>query len=224
MCARFGSNELQASWCYEKSAGIGRKKKSELLNKMKNNAGFFPKDEEYLKKFSLLMKESTGKADLLGVWYNPMEDYMIDRYAPNCRLCQLRGLEPWYVTHPWTKALEGKKVVVIHPFAKTIQSVGDRFRNWFEAFDWVFREAMKTDFEVAIIGCGAYGFPLAAKLKEGGKQAIHMGGATQLLFGIKGIRWDSHSIIKNLYNKYWVRPDESERPEGAESVEQGCYW
>lgn len=121
MCARFGSNELQASWCYEKSAGVGRKKKSELLNKMKNNAGFFPKDEEHLKKFSLLMKESTGKADLLGVWYNPMEDYMIDRYAPNCRLCQLRGLEPWYVARPWTKALEGKKVVVIHPFAKTIQ-------------------------------------------------------------------------------------------------------
>ena len=45
---------------------------------------------------------------------------------------------------------------------------------------------MKFDFDVALIGCGAYGFPLAAKLKTAGKQAIHLGGVLQALFGIKG--------------------------------------
>ena len=65
---------------------------------------------------------------------------------------------------------------------------------------------------------------LAARIKEAGRQAVHMGGATQLLFGIKGKRWDVHPVISGLYNDYWVRPDESERPKGAESVEDGCYW
>lgn len=33
-----------------------------------------------------------------------------------------------------------------------------------------------------------YGFPLAAHVKHKGKQAIHLGGTLQLLFGIKGNR------------------------------------
>jgi hypothetical protein len=62
------------------------------------------------------------------------------------------------------------------------------------------------DFDVAIIGCGAYGFPLAAHLKRLGKKAIYMGGATQLLFGIKGKRWDNYRLISNFFNEHWVRP------------------
>ena len=54
------------------------------------------------------------------------------------------------------------------------------------ALNYMFDEAMKKNFDVAIIGCGAYGFPLAAKLKQAGKIVIHLGGATQLLFGIIG--------------------------------------
>ena len=61
-------------------------------------------------------------------------------------------------------------------------------------------------------------------MKCHGKQVIHMGGATQLLFGIKGKRWDTHPVIKNLYNEHWVRPEAHERPEGAETIESGCYW
>lgn len=100
----------------------------------------------------------------------------------------------------------------------------ERFSNWFEALDWMFDEAMKVDFDVAILGCGAYGFPLAARLKRAGKIAIHMGGAVQLLFGIKGKRWDNHPIISQFYNDNWVRPNSSEKPKGANKVESGCYW
>ena len=49
------------------------------------------------------------------------------------------------------------------------------------------------------------------------------GGATQLLFGIKGFRWDS-VLEKTFYNEHWIRPDSSERPKGAEKVEGACYW
>lgn len=100
----------------------------------------------------------------------------------------------------------------------------DRFSTWFDALNYMYEEAMEKDFDVAILGCGAYGFPLAAKLKQAGKQAIHMGGATQLLFGIKGSRWDNHPVISNIYNDNWVRPSLNERPKNADKIEGGCYW
>ncbi len=112
---------------------------------------------------------------------------------------------------------------------KAVQTIAgekdERFNDWFEALQYMYDEAMKIDFDVAIIGCGAYGFPLAAMLKESGKQAIHMGGATQYLFGIKSKRADQgNSVISGLYNDAWVRAAATERPKNADKVEGGCYW
>ena len=81
-------------------------------------------------------------------------------------------------------------------------------------------EISRKDFDVALIGCGAYGFPLAAYVKRLGKQAIHVGGPLQLYFGIKGKRWDN----SGLYNEYWISPSDNERPKNLNKVEGGCYW
>ena len=51
-----------------------------------------------------------------------------------------------------------------------------------------------------------------------------MGGPTQILFGIKGKRWDDHPVISKFYNEYWVIPNSIEKPQGANKVENGCYW
>ena len=67
--------------------------------------------------------------------------------------------------------------------------------------------------------------PLAAHVKRIGKQAIHLAGWTQVLFGITGRRWEVHDIrMKHLINEFWIRPDESERPINFKQVEDGCYW
>ena len=85
-------------------------------------------------------------------------------------------------------------------------------------------EIKKYDFDVAILGCGAYGFPLAAEIKRMGKKAIHLGRATQLWFGIKGKRWNDDPLTKSLYNDAWVSPSDAEKPANADGVEGGCYW
>ena len=92
-------------------------------------------------------------------------------------------------------------------------------------------EIDKRNYDVCILGCGAYGFPLAAHCKQMGKQALQLGGITQLLFGIKGQRWETGDkylnqfpYSKTYYNQYWIRPSESERPKNADKVEQACYW
>lgn len=119
---------------------------------------------------------------------------------------------------PRFKTLETVKAV------QTIAGNKAEFDTWFDALDFMKAAIDSKDYDVAIIGCGAYGFPLAAHVKRSGKKAIHLGGATQLLFGIKGLRWDNHPLISSLYNEYWVRPAPEDTPIGADKVEKGCYW
>lgn len=102
--------------------------------------------------------------------------------------------------------------------------VDSRFSNWFEALDYMVNEALKKDFDIALIGCGAYGLPLACRLKDHGKIAIHMGGCLQLLFGIRGGRWDNIEYMQKYYNDAWVRPVVLDTPEGYKKIENGCYW
>lgn len=155
--------------------------------------------------------------------------------------------------YSWSSILEGKKVLVIHPFAKSIelqyntnrkkifhdqyilpefeslqtitaiQTIAGNtngFNSWFDALGYMENEITKKDFDIALIGCGAYGFPLAAFIKSIGKKAVHIGGALQLFFGIKGKRWDS----LGYYNEYWIKPSSAERPKDLGKVEDGCYW
>jgi hypothetical protein len=57
-----------------------------------------------------------------------------------------------------------------------------------------------------------------------GKQAIHIGGGLQILFGIKGKRWDVHPEISAMYNDYWARPMDNEKTINFQSIEGGTYW
>lgn len=115
-----------------------------------------------------------------------------------------------------------------------VQSVGDNssktgFATWFEALDSMRAEIAARDFDIALIGAGAYGLFLAIECKLQGKVGIHIGGATQLLFGILGKRWidpkspDSGAVIRHV-NEHWVAPSKAEIPLGSEKVEGGCYW
>lgn len=118
---------------------------------------------------------------------------------------------------------------------QAVQSLGgvsNGFKDWFEALQWMKDEIDKQDYDICLLGCGAYGFPLAAHIKRQGKQAIHIGGSLQLLFGIKGKRWETDATlwglphdhyIKLFDNPAWVRPYEY-ITEQTKSVENGCYW
>ena len=256
MVGRFGSVELSAITEFYKNAVTGGRNYLPIVrHNMCNNAGFFPKDDEMLDAFVELMLDSCSHLDLIGLWNNNLELFTVKEYAKNARGMLLACMEPYYdIDSAWTKALKGKRVLVIHPFAQTIQrqflvkdkifpegfwpdcelitiqavqtiagEKDDRFETWFDALHHMERQIDETEFDIAIIGCGAYGFPLAAYVKSKGKQAIHLGGATQLLFGIKGKRWEG-SEIEGLFNEYWTRPVESERPKNLKKVEEGCYW
>jgi hypothetical protein len=229
------------------------------LQSMETNAGFFNISEVRMTRFSKMMLDDMMQVDILGSWL-PEESYF-EGYLSQAKKVRLRYLEPFWSSIPWTAALEGKRVLVVHPFARTIsrqyelrselfdnpktlptfaslriikavQSLGNDangFKSWFDALEWMETEMDREDYDVALIGCGAYGFPLAAHAKRTGHKAVHLGGALQLLFGIKGRRWFSpdgevYADYRHLLRPSWVSPDETERPEKANNVEGGCYW
>ena len=253
MLARYGSTELYATEVFDLKLQF---KYNNALNMLCNNAGFFPYNYNDAEQFKNLLIKASENVDIFAIWNMFMEEQYIKKYMRDVYLTQLRFIEPWFAENPWTEALKGKKVLVIHPFSETIigqykkreylfenkkilpnfelevikavQTIArekdDRFNTWFDALNWMYEEAIKKDFDVALIGCGAYGMPLASMIKNAGKQAIHMGGVLQILFGIKGARWDDDPIVSNLYNEYWVRPSNNEKIINASSVEGGCYW
>jgi hypothetical protein len=97
-------------------------------------------------------------------------------------------------------------------------------QSWDVAVNWLVKEVLKSKASIALIGCGSLGMIVGAELKKHGVIAIVLGGATQVLFGIKGMRWSNHSVISHYWNEAWVWPKASETPRGASLVEGACYW
>jgi hypothetical protein len=60
--------------------------------------------------------------------------------------------------------------------------------------------------------------------KQLGRQAIHMGGLLQVLFGIHGGRFCRDPVYAELFNEHWISPAAVETPAEAESIENRCYW
>ncbi len=222
--------------------------------RLSDNAGFFPLEPSAIDAYCELMLDCMTDVDFLASWAegenifsNHMSDVSIgDLNSINPFLAR----NPWstelagkrvVVVHPFAESIrrqyDEKRVdlfanaSVLPLFdlltVKAVQSIaGNRpdFATWFDALHFMKTQLTELDFDVAIIGCGAYGFPLASHVKRMGKVAIHMGGATQLLFGIKGRRWEESPEFKLLFNEAWVRPLPSEVPQNHLTVEGGCYW
>lgn len=270
MIARLGTTESAIVEYYIKNQVDGTCSFPDALSRaILTLSGFFPAQDDLLCRFAQESLANLGDADLMGVrvkpsdWgFWPLEKHLVGRYAPQSGLIRLAELMPIGDSDSWTRSLEGKRVLVIHPFSQTIekqyahrtklfhdpnflpefdlqvmtavQSVGENSQTlehstWFEALDHMKAELSNRSFDVALIGAGAYGLFLAAECKKMGAIGVHIGGALQLLFGIKGDRWtnpttaDSQAVLPHV-NEHWVSPSSSERPLGADKVEDGCYW
>jgi hypothetical protein len=97
-------------------------------------------------------------------------------------------------------------------------------KTWMDAIDKLEADILAADVRIVLIGCGGLGMPLAQRLKQKGKIVLVLGGAIQVLFGVKGERWKHHDVIGKLWNKAWVYPSAEETPRGASFIERSCYW
>jgi hypothetical protein len=220
---------------------------------MNINAGFFPATDKELDKFAELYIEDMKQMDV--VWcrfLSKFENKIYSDYLSDTNILEYKHTcLPNLFEFPWTEALYGKKVLVIHPFVdsfkenfiikdklyenkrflpdfdlktyKPVQSIAGNktsFDTWFDALESMKSDIEKLEFDVALIGAGAYGLPLGAFIKRLGRKAFHIGGILQLYFGVRGKAWDKY----NIHNEYWSRPTNDEIPVGFDKVEAGRYW
>lgn len=123
---------------------------------------------------------------------------------------------------------EFKELILI----KSVQSAAgenpNEYKDWFEALYSMRAKMEKVDYDIALIGCGAYGLPLAAWAKQAGKKVILIGGSLQLLFGIKGKRWENcyanTEAGRIMNNPNWVKPSIKETPQHIEKIPGSGYW
>jgi hypothetical protein len=222
------------------------------------NTGVYPAEPAIFSRFCQIFLDAMGHLDAQGVWYRRGEESIHRHYAPRAKLIPLTSIEPYYHQNPWSRQLEGKRVVVITPFARSVlqqyqrrQEVWAKLPNlmpnfaelrtirtplsaallekpeyptWFDAYDDLRRQMEAEPFDVCIVGAGAWSVPLVAHAKKLGAFGIHMGGGTQIFFGIKGKRWDNHNEISAFFNDSWTRPSKNETPGTIRQIENGCYW
>jgi hypothetical protein len=219
-------------------------------------AGIYPNDYDNVYEFSKKYSECMRSLDLVAVIGSKNYPRLIFNYCPDAIPFRLWGLEPYHFpNNPWSEELVGRKILVIHPFEKSIrknyenreklfvgtnilpdfelitikaeQNIGNCDSNWFESLQTMQDKISDVDFDLALIGCGAFGLPLASFIKtELQKTSIHLGGALQLLFGIMGKRWENynHPTFNRFVNEYWTKPLPEETPRIYKDVENGCYW
>lgn len=202
--------------------------------------GIFPADEATAHRFSLEYLRSIEIADDLIDIGQPGMGGLLRCVCPQATMVDPLGIEPFWFAKPWTRALEGKTVLLVGGFAEMFAEQYERrhllwtdtsplpdftvvplvtpmtqmhqtagFASVFEALDQARRRMASIDFDVALIAAGGIGMPLAAEAKRLGKVGVYVGGVLQILFGLKGERWeqDANAPYRQFFNPSWTRPD-----------------
>ena len=249
---RFGAVELSCLNNHEKiELGFKHKYKDSVIYSMKNNAGFFPPTQENLKKYGDTFLPLLNEVDYLGISGVHMENYFYSKYCKNATTILYEGMEPlrgdWIKKLNGKKVLvvssfakdiekqykrinlvfENKDVVpgfdlitLETPLTLADETIDND--SFFNVLSSLYEKIDSIDYDVALIGAGAYGSFLAIHCKEMGKIGIQTGGATPTMFGIMGKRWENRTHVNKYLNSYWIRP--SRKPRGFEKIEKGAYW
>jgi hypothetical protein len=232
--------------------GYKKNFKEAVKYSMKNNAGFYPSDDIHLRHYGEAWIKECGNADILGIMGLHMEDYFQKKYLPHAKIIQYEGMEPLHgswtellkgkkvlVISPFTAEIEAQyakreKLFLDEPSIlpefelKLLTSpltLGDEkpvLPTFFDGLDQMKEAIRGIDFDIALVGCGAYTAFLCCFIKSIGKMAIETGGATSTLFGIMGKRWEKREHVAKHVNSDWIRP--YNKAAGFDKIEGGAYW
>ncbi|MDB4314574.1 hypothetical protein N9955_00945 [bacterium] len=186
---------------------------------------------------------------------NEKEEKIIAKFFNGKYVCEeFTDIEPFFHGKDgWHYALKDKKVLVVSSFKDSIESqlanyskiwegaeigscevikcpqphqiTGEDPSYFLENIKKLGEQISEKDFDICIIGAGGYSLPLCHYVKFLGKRAIHLGGATQVLFGIRGNRFDRNFADQDWYGtEHFISPLESDIPKFKDKVEEACYW
>ena len=118
--SRLGATEQNVLRCYSGSRGRYPKY---VRTDISMQSGVNPPSDEVLDRFCGMYLDAIPALDFLGTWYHTQERRLVREYLqPSAILSPLATLDPLFPKEPWSAALEGQKVCVVHPFKKSIES------------------------------------------------------------------------------------------------------
>jgi len=221
---------------------------------MDTPAGFFPATFNMIDRFAELVSHDCSLIDIHASWYPGEYRLKQKFYplAKTCTMGQLSpfgSTTPWtkslrgkkvLIINPFSETIKRQYAhrqdlfddpdfmpdLELITYKSVVSHCGEQtpYPNWFSALQHMIDDIAKIDFDIAIIGAGAYGMSLAAAIKRMGKKAVHLGGETQLLFGIIGNRWERNPGSRKLFKSTWCHPSPDETPKNAAKCENGSYW
>ena len=196
---------------------------------MKNNAGIKLSNMKSVVKYSDMYLSAFDKCEVYGDWephgayyrcIQQSHDWMSMNYQIKAPVWSYNfDVFHFIFSEPWTRALRGKRILLITPFIDSITSkleireniygidlfpecsfvflkppqthAGNESREFDIELEDFFSdlEKIKNDFDVAIVSAGGYGNLILSKIYDLEKSGIYGGGTLQMFFGVLGQRW-----------------------------------
>lgn len=218
------------------------------------SAGIYIQDEADFQNWSEMYINAIKNTNFLLQWSSADKKLLSKIKRKDNISKSFIGLEPFTLgKNGWHYFLKDKKVLCISPFSKSIQAniknysfiwnnahigkvytiqasypeilEGKNPTNWEIKLDKVIDQINKVDFDVATIGYGGFSLIIGDYIRNLGKTSIHLGGSNQILYGIKGKRWDKNFEAYSWYGgNYWIRLSKNEVPKFNKMLEGGAYW
>jgi hypothetical protein len=165
------------------------------IGELENNAGIHITSVTSLQTYVDQLLQSYDHCTHIAEWETVGKVYaitgrgqeLISKRTPHILKCHARELEPYYENPSWMPALKGKRILIVHPFAATLQKQVPHLkeifpdRSWFEdvsfqfirppltlagnhrGIDWqdhlkpCLEEIQQCEFDVALVAAGGYG-------------------------------------------------------------------
>ena len=131
----------------------------------------------------------------------------------------------------WSNTINFKYVKFPHPYYISNKEDKDSYPQSLELLMQKYNAEIDAigDFDIALVGTGAYSILLCDYIKRiKKKNSFHLGGGLQMMCGVYGHRWEpsfnNSSFLKEYINDAWIRPLPEEIPPMYNAQENGAYF
>jgi hypothetical protein len=114
------------------------------LKELEINAGIYIKDNDSLVEYTKRLIESYDNCTVIAEWDQTGKVFMhtgsgqefITKRTPNIPKINALSLEPYYFKDNWMSSIKNKRILIIHPFIKTLQKQKNNLKNIFPNMCW----------------------------------------------------------------------------------------
>lgn len=116
----------------------------EIRMGLENNAGIYVKDQSSLEEYVTQLLDSYQDCTLIAEWnrtgrvfaFHGMGQDLVAQRTPSIPKIDALALEPYYVEDSWMSSLQGKSILIVHPFAETMKKQVAHLSDLFPNRDW----------------------------------------------------------------------------------------